>query len=326
MSGLPTTLALRAFAPEDCERLLSWIDSEDAMYQWSGARSFTWPLDQGQLRRDLAAAGPTELMFAATDAAGEMVGHVRLEVNHRHRLGHIGRVAVAPRRRGRGLGTALMRELARHAFGDLELHRLQLGVYTFNTAAIACYRAVGFVVEGRARDSTLGSGGYWDGLTMALLEPDFRCPPQYGDGIRLAGPRDTARIAELLSPLGYPQERDQAAERLRAWSVSPEGTVLVAEADADVAGVVAVQRVLYFERPGAFARVVALSVDAEHRRAGVGRRLMEAVERWAVRHGCVAVEVTSLRAREEAQRFYAALGYEERSEESARFRKAVPGA
>lgn len=56
---------------------------------------------------------------------------------------------------------------------------------------------------------------------------------------------------------------------------------------------------------------------------------MAAVERWAAAHGCVNIEVTSLRSREGAHPFYAALGYEDRSAESGRFRRplaADPGA
>ena len=322
-------LALRPLEPADCDRVLTWIDSADALWQWSGARAFTWPLDRGQLVRDLAARAGSGGLLAGTDESGEMVGHVLIEAQHHHGLGHIGRVAVAPDRRGQGLGAALMRATARHSFDDLGLHRLQLMVYTFNAPAIAAYRSVGFVVEGVALDSTRGSDGRWDGVMMSLLEPDYRRPAVYGEGIRIAGPRDADRIAALLTQLGYPHDRDQASARLLAWAAEPQGEVLVAETDGAAAGFAAVHRIPSFERPGAFARVVALSVDAGCRRAGVGRRLMDAVERWAAGHGCVDVEVTSLRSRDDAHRFYAALGYEDRCAESGRFRRALapgPGA
>lgn len=322
-------LALRALQPADCDRLLAWVDSSDALWQWSGARSFTWPLDRGQLLRDLAARDDSGGLLAGIDESGEMVGHVLIEAQHYHGLGQIGRVAVAPDRRGRGLGTALMRATVRHGFDELDLHRLQLAVYTFNAAAISTYRSVGFVVEGVARDSTRGADGRWTSLTMSLLEPDYRHPAAYGDDIRIAGPRDADRIAALLTALGYPHDRDQAAAQLLAWAADPQGEVLVAETGGSAAGFAAVHRVPYFERAGAFARVVALSVDAGHRRAGVGRRLMAAVERWAAAHGCVNIEVTSLRSREGAHPFYAALGYEDRRAESGRFRRplaADPGA
>jgi RimJ/RimL family protein N-acetyltransferase len=323
-------LALRALEPADCDRLLTWIDSSDALWQWSGPRSFTWPLDRGQLLRDLSAhSGSSVDLLAGIDEDGEMVAHVLIDAQPYHGLGLIGRVAVAPEQRGRGLGAALMRATIRHGFDELGLHRLQLTVYTFNAPAIATYRSVGFAVEGMARDSTRGTDGRWDGLTMSLLEPDYRHPPTYGEGVRRAGGRDADRIAALLTQLGYPHEPDEAAARLLAWTAEPQGEVLVAEAGGGVAAFAAVHRVPYFERPGAFARVVALSVDAAHRRAGVGRRLMAAVEAWAAARGCLDVEVTSLRLRDDAHAFYAALGYADRCAESGRLTRALaadPGA
>ncbi len=316
-------LALRALAPTDCDRLLTWVDSADALWQWSGVRAFTWPLDRGQLLRDLAARAESGELLAGIDAGGEMVGHVLIDAQHHHGVGHIGRVAVAPDRRGRGLGTALMRATIRHGFEEMDLHRLQLVVYAFNAAAIATYRSVGFVVDGVARESARGSGGRWDGLTMSLLEPDYRRPTGYGDGIRIAGPRDAPQIAALLTALGYPHDRDQASARLLAWAAEAHGEVLVAETGGAAAGFAAVHRIPYFERPGAFARVIALSIEAGHRRAGVGRRLMAAVERWAAAQGCVDVEVTSLRSRPDAHGFYRALGYADRCAESGRFIRSL---
>ncbi|HTU98480.1 MAG TPA: GNAT family N-acetyltransferase [Solirubrobacteraceae bacterium] len=317
-------LTLRALQPADCDRLLTWIESSDALWQWSGPRSFTWPLDRGQLLRDLAARAQSGGLLAGVDAGGEMVAHVLIEAQRHHGLGHIGRVAVDPRRRGGGLGVALMRATARHAFDDLGLHRLQLTVYTFNAPALATYRAVGFAVDGVARESTLGSGGRWDGVTMSLLEPDYRHPLTYGDGIRLASPRDADAVAELLTELGYPHDREHAAAQLLAWMAEAHGEVLVAQAgDGAAVGVVAVHRVPSFERPGAFARVLALSVGAGQRRAGVGRRLMAAAERWAAAHGCTVVEVTSLRSREDAHAFYRALGYTDRCAESGRLIRSL---
>src|SRR6202012_1124150 len=100
----PPALTLRPLAPADCERLLTWIDSADALWQWSGVRAFTWPLERGQLLRDLAARGESGGLLAGIDESGEMVGHVLIEAQHHHGVGLIGRVAVAPDHRGRGLG------------------------------------------------------------------------------------------------------------------------------------------------------------------------------------------------------------------------------
>ncbi len=319
-------MRLRALALEDCETLLSWISSADAMFQWSGPWDFRWPLDRLQLRRDLERAGEKRLVFAAVDAGDELVGHAMLTVQPEHRIGVIGRVLIDPAHRGEGLGTALTHELVRVAFDGLGLHRLQLGVYDFNLGAIACYERAGFVIEGRVRDSTRASNGYWSGYMMALLEPEYRVlgQPVPGDGlVRRARFADAPALARLLTELGYPQEAEETHVQLGAWAGDPRGIVLVAESDGSPAGLVAAYATRYMERPGSFARVVALAVDPARRRSGLARRLLGAVEVWAAGLGCREIEITSSRRRDDADAFYRALGFVDVCDRSARFKRPL---
>jgi ribosomal protein S18 acetylase RimI-like enzyme len=318
-------VTLRALEPDDCDVVHGWIDSADALFQWSGAWDFRWPLDRGELRRDLAAAGERRRLFAAV-TGGELSGHLMLTIQPEHRLGVIGRVLVNPARRGGGVGTALMREIVRVGFDELGLHRLQLAVYDFNYGAIACYQRVGFVIEGRLRDATRGTAGYWNAYVMALLEPEYRSRGRtVADGVLLRPARiaDAPALVALLTQLGYPQGAEQTRLQLSQWPGNPLGTVLVAEVEGAVAGVIAAHAVAYLERPGSFVRVVALAVDRERRRSGLGRRLLAAVERWAADAGCRDVEVTSQRTREDAQAFYRSLGFEDLCERSARFKRPL---
>jgi RimJ/RimL family protein N-acetyltransferase len=167
-------LRLRPLEPADCETLVSWLDSADALTQWSGPWDFRWPLDRQQLLRDLRARGRERLIVAGCEPDGRLVAHGTLTFRHQHRIGLISRILVAPDRRRRGIGSRLVGELVRIGFDQEGLHRLQLGVYDFNAPAIACYRRLGFVIEGTLRDSAQGSDGFWTSFVMALLEPDFR--------------------------------------------------------------------------------------------------------------------------------------------------------
>jgi RimJ/RimL family protein N-acetyltransferase len=324
----PGMVNLRPLEPEDCDVVASWITSADALFQWSGPWDFRWPLERIDLRRDLASASGRRLLYGAVAEGSErLVGHVMLTVNPEHGQAVIGRVLIDPARRSGGLGTALMREIVRIGFDRLGLHRLQLAVYDFNTAAVACYQRVGFVIEGLLHDATRGSHGYWNVYVMALLEPEYREAAVQSSSdcmvIRPAGVADAAVLARLLTGLGYPQDAEQAAAQLAAWAGDPRGTVLVAELDGDPAGVIAAHAIPYLEQPGSFARVVALAVDAERRRAGIGRRLLGAVEAWAAGLGCHDIEITSRRTRDDASAFYNALGFADLCERSARFKRPL---
>jgi RimJ/RimL family protein N-acetyltransferase len=74
---------------------------------------------------------------------------------------------------GRGIGTAATREMVRHGFEDLNLHRIYLSVLASNAPAIRIYEKVGFKHEGRAREAAFKNGAYVDTLLMAVLRTEL---------------------------------------------------------------------------------------------------------------------------------------------------------
>jgi RimJ/RimL family protein N-acetyltransferase len=100
-------------------------------------------------------------------ANGEIVGSVHLEPSP-HGFGEIG-MAVARAWRGRGVGSALL-EAAIGWARRQGLHKLSLGVFAHNAAAIALYRKFGFADEGRrVKHYRRASGELWDSVEMGLL-------------------------------------------------------------------------------------------------------------------------------------------------------------
>lgn len=83
-------------------------------------------------------------------------------------------ISLGPGHRGRGVGTDAVRTLTRYAFDGLGLHRIGLGVFSFNERAIATYRRLGFVEEGRIREAWFRGGAWHDDVRMALLADDWR--------------------------------------------------------------------------------------------------------------------------------------------------------
>ena len=60
---------------------------------------------------------------------------------------------------------------------------------------------------------------------------------------------------------------------------------------------------------GRYCEVVGLVVNQAHRGAGIGRRLMEAVEQWAAARGLEQVSLRSNIVRPESHAFYEKIGY-----------------
>jgi RimJ/RimL family protein N-acetyltransferase len=321
---MPAPLALRPLHEGDADVLLHWVEGADALVQWSGTGRFTWPLDRGQLRRDIAAAGRRRLVLGAVAPDGdELLGTVTLTIVPEHGRGHIGGVMVAPAHRGRGLGRSLMAAVLALGFDEHRLHRLELAVYDFNRPAIATYQALGFRVEGVTRESARAGGAYWTAYSMALLEPEYRAGGGGADGIRPARPGDAPALAALLAELGRPVTDAQTGERLLAWRLHQSAEVLVLEQAGVAVGVVAVAAIPRLHRDTPMARVGVLAVAPGHRGRGLGRSLLAAAESWARERGCGEVEITSPRERAAAHAFYRRHGYEDRSERAARFVRAL---
>jgi L-phenylalanine/L-methionine N-acetyltransferase len=84
-------------------------------------------------------------------------------------------IALAPDWQGRGAGRQLMERLLDWADQWAGVLRIELNVHVDNERAIALYRSLGFVEEGRHRGYALKNGQYVDSLSMARLHPR---PPQ----------------------------------------------------------------------------------------------------------------------------------------------------
>ena len=74
---------------------------------------------------------------------------------------------------GRGLGSEATSLMLGHAFENLELHRVGLSVFSYNTRAIRAYEKVGFRHEGRLRDAIQRDGRYWDEIQMGILREEW---------------------------------------------------------------------------------------------------------------------------------------------------------
>lgn len=171
------------FTEDDFDRLIGWVGSAEEMMRWT-ADAFAYPLTRERLRRHLreSAASGVRRIYKAVDAeSGQVTGHIELgAIDPRNRSLRLARVLVDPARRGRGVGEAMVRAALGVAFGEMGMHRVELGVFDFNAGAIACYERAGFRRDGVRRESLSTPGGYWSEVIMSILAPewDARRPPR----------------------------------------------------------------------------------------------------------------------------------------------------
>jgi putative acetyltransferase len=108
-------------------------------------------------------------------AAGEIVGSAglfpaaaSLRRSHARMLG----IGLASEWQGRGLGRRMMQRLLDWADNWAGVLRVELWVHADNERALALYRSLGFVEEGRHVAYAMKNGRYVDSLTMARLHPN----------------------------------------------------------------------------------------------------------------------------------------------------------
>ena len=123
---------------------------------------------------------PTGCRLVAV-GAGEVVGWAALHALPAGlRRAHVRQLAIAlaPQWQGRGIGRRMMERLLAWADDWAGVLRIELMVHADNQPAIALYRSLGFVEEGRHRGYALKNGAYVDSLSMARLHPK---PPRIGE-------------------------------------------------------------------------------------------------------------------------------------------------
>jgi len=129
--------------------------------------------------------------------------------------------------------------------------------------------------------------------------------------LRPAVVTDAGVVAGLLGHLGYPMSAEEALARLNR----EHARVILCVAAGEALGLLELTLQHHITHARPVARVTAIVVRDSARRHGVGRLLMEHAAELARAQGCEGVELTSgIRPdRQDAHRFYEALGYERTS-------------
>jgi len=114
--------------------------------------------------------------------------------------------------------------------------------------------------------------------------------------------------------LGYEYPPEKTKRRLAYIISKPYTKFLVAEIDGNVVGYIhaADYDCSYSD---SLKNILALVVDEDYRGKGVGRALVQAIEKWALSSGAAGVRLVTSMFREGAHRFYDSCGYVVRKEQ-----------
>ena len=167
---------LRALERTDVERAYAWVNDREVT-QYLLLR---YPMSRAQEEKYLAETAEQGNSFADVRLAIETKDGLHIGMCGLHhgsaedRHASLGIMVGDKSYWSTGYGSDAVMTLLRFAFDQMNLNKVELGVFEFNARAIACYRKCGFVEEGRLRGDRYAEGRYWDTVVMAVLDEEFR--------------------------------------------------------------------------------------------------------------------------------------------------------
>lgn len=172
-------IALKPFLQTDFDELIQWIDNEVLMMKWSGSlfsfplthKSLDWYIDESNV-----AGSSDAFIYKVVNEQGHSIGHISLGgISWKNKSARITRVIIGdPSAKGKGYCCDMINAILKISFDDLKLHRIGLGVYTNNEAAIKCYQKSGLQIEGIQRDVLWYKDAYWSMIEMSILEEEWQ--------------------------------------------------------------------------------------------------------------------------------------------------------
>jgi diamine N-acetyltransferase len=168
---------LRAIERDDIPRFVEWLNDPQVI----AGLLITIPLSSWDethwfenLANQPAEERPLALEALQPDGSWVHIGNAGLhQIDRTNRSAEFGIFIGDKAFWNKGYGSAATRLTLKHGFETLNLNRIFLYVMETNPRAIRAYEKVGFVHEGRLRQSTYRNGRYVDLLLMSVLRSEW---------------------------------------------------------------------------------------------------------------------------------------------------------
>lgn len=168
-------IRLRSLEPEDAEFFYNWNLDTDTQ------KNLAWiwfPTSRAHIKKwieeETAKKGENdEHFFVIETLAGEPVGSInantinRMDGSFRYGLG------IIPSARQQGYASEALTIFLRYYFQELRYHKVNAGIYAFNESSIILHEKLGFVQEGRLRETKFTDGKYWDMVIFGMTKAEF---------------------------------------------------------------------------------------------------------------------------------------------------------
>ena len=168
-------IRLREVRKEDLEKVLHGINNPEVRSGITQGIPYPFTLkDEDKWLESHSALNDTYGFAVETLEDSRYIGSCSVnKVDWKNSIVEVGIAITDSDYLSRGYGTDAMKTLIRFIFNEMNIHKVKLGVYSFNKRAIRSYEKCGFRVEGVLRDEIYREGKYHDIITMGILRDEF---------------------------------------------------------------------------------------------------------------------------------------------------------
>jgi ribosomal protein S18 acetylase RimI-like enzyme len=119
--------------------MMGWFNTENELRDWGGP-NFRYPFNSNTFIEDLDLNSISGFTLSSIDSEFRAFGQCYNRLNRCH----LGRLAVSPNQRGKGIIIDLMDLLSEYGFREFSVSSMSLFVVPHNRAAIKAYKNYGF--------------------------------------------------------------------------------------------------------------------------------------------------------------------------------------
>ena len=164
-------IKLEPFTQNDFTRLISWIDSEELLFQFAGL-IFKFPLTSEQLENYLK--DKNRQAFKVIEQENDTtIGHAEIYFTDKSNA-KLCRILIGDSEfLEKRLCNKITNKLLDIAFSTAGINSVELNVFEWNLSAIKCYKSVGFKTEKRKSNITEVNGKFWKLKNMKISKEEW---------------------------------------------------------------------------------------------------------------------------------------------------------
>lgn len=166
-------IKLRYFETKDFDQLIKIRSSTEAYEFFFEYEPFNSKQQQAWWEQSYQKSN--EKNFIIVDTEDNFLGTISLvNIDMRSKKAELGRFFISKDKRGNHLGETSIYVLLEYAFGHLNMNKIYLEVFAYNTQAIRLYEQVGFSKEGLLKNHVFKSGKYCDVTIYSIFSDDLK--------------------------------------------------------------------------------------------------------------------------------------------------------